>query len=198
MSLLEAPIWLYICPAIFYYGLCTFFGFIFFVLETSKFANIRQRAIVERLKCLNSQLASLKRWTFSSSPSFISSPYYYWAAFILLNRATVELAGEIEQFSCYWSPTITVLFLAYTTAQSYLAYIVFFIHKLPLAQKSIFFYALVELELLLFLFIHYCAKVVKGNRRIEHENGKFYLRFRHLGGFKRSACFRFIFKVRFC
>lgn len=81
--------------------------------------------------------------------------------------------------------------------QSYLAYIVFFIPNLPFAQKYLFLYAIVEIDLVLFLFIHYCAKVVKMNRQIELENGKFYLHFLHLGGFKRANYFRFILKVRF-
>lgn len=191
MSLLEGPVWLYLFPGILFYILYALFGIIFFVLQTSKFANIRQKTILEKLNCLTLQISKGKPLPTKNSMCFFQS-------LLKLNQQAVELCADIEAFSRYWTPYLTLFFVACISVQSYLAYIFLFVPNLPFLERYIFLLGVLQLNLLLFFFIHYCAKVVKLNRQIEIVNGKFYLSFLQSDGLERSKSIQLILKVNNC
>lgn len=194
MSLLEAPVWLYLLPSFVLYILYAHFALISFVLKTSKFATIRQEALLERLNYLNSKLR-LRRRNLSSRKS-----RKYWFSFYTLNKSVIGLAGHLEAYSRYWSPFLSVYFAEQITLQCYLAYICLFAHhRMHWLLRGTFFYTILEIDLLLFLLINYCAQVVRANRAFELANGTFFRRFFRLGGFKRVGggfSSKIILKVR--
>lgn len=178
MSLFEAPIWLLLSPAIAFYILYALYGIIAFVIATSKYAHIRQKAVIGKLSRLNRRLG----FGLEERPKTAKSLRRFWRQFISLNRTVIGLCSDIEAFSRYWRHFLTILFGTFITMQCYLAYIVFFIPSLTFVQKYIFIYVIVEVDFILFFFIHYCAKLVKANGRIEGESRQFYVRFLLLGG----------------
>ena len=98
-----------------------------------------------------------------------------WAMMHSLNRQAIEISQHIEVCAQFWTQYLTIFFGTCVTEQTYLAYICFFVEGLSFEKKYIFFYALVQMELFLFVVIEYCARVVKFNQTFEKQNRHFYL-----------------------
>lgn len=157
----------------------------------SKFLQIRQKSQLGRLTALAEKLTSATFGSFERSSSFeVSSqslppPFYHrrqqqmeyiWRQTVLLNRAYAVLCADIAAASRFWSPFLSIFLLEHITLQAYMAYIVFIIRTLPFAQKLFFLYALIEVEVLLFLLINRCAQIVKLNQKVEKVNARVYLK----------------------
>lgn len=144
----------------------------------SKFLQIRQQSQLAKLTSLAEQL-NLATLTSSSSPSGHKNRKFLegiWRQTVLLNRAYGVLCVDIAAASRFWSPFLTIFFLEHISLQAYMAYIVFIIRTLPFTQKLFFLYALVEVEILFFVLISRCAKVVKLNQAVERVNAQVYLK----------------------
>lgn len=189
VSFVEVPFWLFVYPSTIFYIIYSVFSIIIFIIKTSKFANIRQVALLGKLNDLNLQLEKVDKL----SPIKREKN---WKKYLAINGEIISLCAEIELFSRFWTPFLTIYFGEQITLQAYFFYICFFVSGLPFLQKFIFLYAVIEINVTLFVVIDFCAKVVKTNRKIEQANGIFYRRFLHLGGFSASPVF--IVKVRDC
>lgn len=191
ISFSEAFLWLYIYPSIIFYILYALFAVIVFIIETSMFAYVRQKDILKKLNFLNSKLNKVENVSTEIS-------IFIWGQFLNVNQTVIGFCEDIEQFSRYWTPYLTIYFAAQITLQVYFVYICFFVPGVNFLQTSFFLYGIFEIDLLLFLLINYCAKVVKANRRIELANANFYQRFMRLGIFKLAGFSKLILKVNVC
>lgn len=151
------------------------FALIHFPIMAIKFLQIRQQSQLTKLSTLVEQLNLTT--SKSSLPSGLKNRKFLegiWRQTVLLNRAYGVLCVDIAAVSRFWSPFLTIFFLEHITLQAYMAYIVFIIKTLPFAQKIFFLYALVEVDVLLFVLISRCAKIVKLNQAVERVNAKVY------------------------
>lgn len=135
-----------------FYGL---FGVVFYLIMICKYFQVRQKSIQNDFINFNQHLKLSKYSTGS-----------IWKIYNHLNKRTIQICNEINEYSRYCQPILSTLIPFYISIQCYLLYIVAVSRNISFEQRILFLFDIVEINLFLFFIIDHCAKVANFNRRI--------------------------------
>lgn len=181
VSLHSAWVWLFGYPLFFFYIAHICLGSMSFVLMSSRYLQIRQRALLVRLKALNALLVSRG----SSKRRVSLAPI--WRRYYELNRELIATCHHIKAYSRFWVTFLTLMFPYLIFVQCYLLYLAVIAEGIAFELTYIYKLGIAELMPLFFMLIRQCAKVVVNNNRILLENRRFYVAFTQLSSAQARA-----------
>ncbi len=146
------------------------FGFAIFVILASRYVTIRQRQIWLKIKNNSKQFIIISKNNNKSFRLLLSS-------FYKLNQKLLFQNNDLQAYSNFWSPYLTIGLPSLVLIFSYELYFLINNNDIPLMEKYYFITIVVQLIFVLYLIIRECAQVVKCNGRCLVENRRFYLKF---------------------
>ena len=153
-----------------------------FVILTSRYLQIRLTTILTSMKKLNGRIAKSQK----GKHRLLGLG---WMQYTRLNRQLLSLCLDIEVYTHFWSPFLSIMFPFFVWVQAYLAFVFFFVYSIPYVQKYIFFVGVIEFDLMLFLLIDQCARMVKLTQRILSENRRFFINIQRIDPARRIKVF---------
>ena len=147
------------------YGVLSNFFFVFyFVLVTTKYVRLKQRARLARLVEVES--AMLKRINSKINPTTFRAEERLdglWRRFQQCNSAISALYDEIRGLNCFWSRLISAYFVVYSAESCYLFYTYFFVPISTTFLEYILISVAVNFVAILLYVTLQCSKLVYRN-----------------------------------
>ncbi|KAH9395913.1 hypothetical protein TYRP_020328 [Tyrophagus putrescentiae] len=171
-----------VIPLFFFYISHICLGSMSFVVMSSRYIQVRQRALLAKFRSLNRILEARKmRMEMGGSKSCDHiSLQPIWHRYYDLNAELVEICLHIKAYARFWSSFLTLMFPYLIFVQCYLLYLAVIAEGIAFELTYIYKLGIAELMPLFFMLIGQCAKVVAINNRVLVENRRFFVAYSQL------------------
>lgn len=99
----------------------------------------------------------------------------HWSLYLDNYNKLIRICQETKEYSRFWSPFLTCLILGILTDVCYLLFVCIFINETSIIEKIALYPISINSLVLIFLLTGHCAKLVKNNLKILHQNRLLFL-----------------------
>lgn len=154
----------------------------------SRYIQIRQKHALEKLRLINCELSKTKQ-------SVKNNATLLWSKYLGVNYEILSICRHIKPYSAYWSFFLTAIFPFYIILQCYLLHMILLIRGVPVFERSLFQFVLIDISIFFFMLVRECARVVKLNEMILLENRQFFLLYFNCGKTESVVKYQNVLKV---
>ena len=178
-------------PWFFLYLVYCCISLVIYIILATRYICIRQQSLLEKFVKFNRSIGGSQA---KSDNKVILN--LYWNHFKHLNHQLIKVCKQIKEYDRYCSWFISIAIPYCTCVPGYLLYVNIFVN-ISLENKFLFYLAIGEINLLLYIVTHCCAGIIKNNQKFVKQNWQFYFYFNRRDGFRQTKMSNAIIVCRF-